>query len=72
MAFRREVYHAVEIVVGKQLVDKRRVDDITFYECIIRRILDVPQVFEVTCVRKRVEVIDMIFGVEVDKPAHDM
>jgi len=70
MALRREVYDAVDVVLGHESADGVEVADVGSDEGVVGSVLYVPEVGEVARVGEFVEVDDVVVGVLVDEEPH--
>ena len=72
VALGREVDDAVYPVSSDDLAHHVEVGDVATDERVVRPVLDVPEVGQVTGIRELVEVDDVVVGMAVDEQPHDM
>ena len=72
MALGSEMDDTVNLLVLHQLIESIEVADVHLDKLIIRLVLDVLEVGEVTSVRQLVEVDDALVGIPVHEEANDM
>ena len=72
MAFCCKVDDSIDLLILHKLIECLEVADIHLHELIVRLVLDVLEVCEVTCVGKLVEVDDIVFRIFVHKKANYM
>ena len=61
MRLRCEMYHAVDIILSKNLRDCFLVADIRLHKCIILTILNVFQILQIPCIRQHIHIDDTDF-----------
>ena len=72
MTFGCEMDDAIHLVVLYQFQHQVKITDITLYESIVRLILDVLEVSQITCVSQLVEVDDVILRIFVHEKSYYM
>ena len=69
MALGSEVDDSIKFVLFKQGFDQGAVLDVTFDKCILRCVLDVPQVLQVSGIRQQVQIHNFRFRVILEQRA---
>jgi hypothetical protein len=72
VTFRSQVDHMCERIFCKQAIDKRFINDISLFECVVWRIFYILQVFQVACICKCIEVNDLVSRIFFYEPAYNM
>ena len=63
---------AIRLIFGEDGIDMLSINNISFYELIIGRILNIFQVFEVSSIRQRIQVNNFIVRVGIDEKANNV
>ena len=68
----RQVDDSVNLLILHQLVESLEIADVHLHELVVRLVLYILEVGEVTCIGKLVEVDDVVLRILVDKKAYHM
>ena len=72
MAFSSQMDNAVNVIFLHEVEHPVKVTDISFDECVVRHILHIGKILEITGIGQLIHIDDMVIGILVHKKSYHM